>query len=242
MDYSFDLQRIFFGDLPLVFLLEIVFRTSILFFYLLFNLRFIGQRGIGQITMFEFALIIALGSAAGDPMFYPDVPLTHGMVVITMIVLFQRMLVTITRANARVERFVEGKTERLVVDGCLDLEGIDRSLLSREEVYMELRQHSIEQLGQVRRAFLEIDGQVSVFVFPNEAIRAGLPLLPPEDVKERALYQAGKQPPEAGLYACYNCGNTKDFEQGESLTACSRCNERKWVTASNARVPENQPE
>lgn len=239
--YSFDLQRIFFGDLPLAFLVEIVFRTGVLFFYLLLSLRFIGQRSIGQITMFEFAVIIALGSAAGDPMFYPDVPLLHGMVVITMIVIFQRLLVNLTRADARAERFVEGKTERIVIDGCLDLQGIDRSLLSREEVYMELRQHGIEQLGQVRRAYLEIDGQVSIFVFDGGEIRAGLPLLPPEVMADHTFYEANSPPPENGLYACYNCGSTQRFDKTTRLIVCPRCHKRKWIAASKAHIPENQP-
>lgn len=231
MDYSFDLQRIFFGDVPISFLLEVIFRTTFMFVYLLVNLRFIGQRGIGQVTVFELALIIALGSAAGDPMFYPDVPLSHGMVVITFIVIFHRILVSMGRASHRVQEFVEGRTDRLVVNGFLDLEGVRRSLLSREEVFMKLRQQGIEHLGEVRRAYLEVDGEVSVFEYVTSEKRAGLSITPPEDIKEVERYSAGGMPPENGIYACDACGNTARFIQSDRISECPRCGETDWVVA-----------
>lgn len=231
LDHSFDLQRIFFGDVPVSFLLEVAFRTTFTFVYLLVNLRFIGQRSIGQITVFELALIIALGSAAGDPMFYPDVPLTHGMAVITLIVICHRILVGVGRLSPRVQEFVEGKTERLVVDGILDLEGVGRSLLTREEVFMVLRQKGVEQLGEVRRAFLEMDGEVSVFEFPEAEMKAGLPTTPLHEHEGVQTFAAGGTPPQSAIFACYACGNTARFDQSERFSACARCRETQWVLA-----------
>lgn len=237
-NYTFDLQRIFFGDATLLFLFEVAFRTSVMFVYLLVMLRFIGQRSIGQITMFEFGLIIALGSAAGDPMFYIDVPLIHGMIVLTLVTLFQRIIVIVTRDNPRVERIIEGKVDRLVIDGVLDQQGVAESQLSREEIFMELRQKGIEQLGQVRRAFLEIDGQVSVFRYEKDAVKVGLPVMPDGDIENFRLLQAESTLPEGGLYSCYHCGNTQPFEQGARLPACSNCGEAEWLVSSQARVQE----
>ncbi len=78
------------GDLPLLFLGEIFVRTSIIYAYALVLIRWIGSRIVGQLSMVEFFLVIALGSAVGDPMFYHDVPMVHSMIVITVIVLFNR--------------------------------------------------------------------------------------------------------------------------------------------------------
>lgn len=236
-NYAFDLQRIFFGDATVGFLLEVGFRTTIMFLYLLVMLRVIGQRNIGQITMFEFGLIIALGSAAGDPMFYVDVPLVHGMVVITLITVFQRIIVILTRDHPRVERVIEGKPRRLVADGMFDMEGVRSSLLSREEIFMELRQEGIEQLGQVRRAFLELDGQVSVFRCKDDAVRAGLPVMPDGDIENFELLNAESALAEGGAYSCYHCGNTQTYEDGARLPVCHHCGEVQWIASSSEHVP-----
>lgn len=89
----FDWKRIFLGDLEPAFALEVAFRTGFMFAYTIILVRLLGKRGIGQLSPFELVIIIALGSAVGDPMFYPDVPLFHAMVVVTVIVLLQRALV-----------------------------------------------------------------------------------------------------------------------------------------------------
>lgn len=224
MDYTFDLQRIFFGDAPPLFLFEIIFRTTILYAFTLIILRIMGQRGIGQLSMFEFVIIIAIGSAVGDPMFYADVPLIHGMVVIAVIIFLQRVLTRITLQHRRIERVIEGKPWRIVADGVIDLDGRQQVKLSGDEIFMELRQQGIEQLGQVRRAYFEFDGEMSVFKFDPDQVRPGLPLLPDDDtpaLKDMPV-------PEAGLYACCTCGHTHEYAREEALHPCPRCAERLW--------------
>ncbi|WP_421940553.1 DUF421 domain-containing protein [Pedobacter sp.] len=86
---TFDFQRIFFGELPYGFLLEILFRTAIMYIYTILLLRFLGKRSMGQLSTLELAIIICFGSAVGDPMMGKDVPVIHGMVVITTVALLQ---------------------------------------------------------------------------------------------------------------------------------------------------------
>ena len=68
---AFDFGRMLFGDEPPLFLLEIAFRTVVIYVYTLVLIRWIGSRSIAQLSLVEFLLVIALGSAVGDAMFYP---------------------------------------------------------------------------------------------------------------------------------------------------------------------------
>ncbi|MEZ7498769.1 hypothetical protein QO200_08460 [Flavobacterium sp. Arc3] len=69
----FEWSRILFNDLPEIFLFEVIFRSVIMFTVLLLTLKIAGKRGVKQLSVFETVIIIALGSAAGDPMLYEDV-------------------------------------------------------------------------------------------------------------------------------------------------------------------------
>ena len=60
------------GKEGISFLLEIAFRTFIMFILVLILLRLTGKRSIKQLSIFEIVMIIALGSAAGDPMIYKE--------------------------------------------------------------------------------------------------------------------------------------------------------------------------
>lgn len=228
--YTFDLQRIFFGDLPLTFVFEIIFRTTVLFMYTFALLRLVGHRGLSQLSVTEFVLIIGLGSAVGDPMFQPDVPLVHGMVVIAMVVILQRLVTTITLRSRNLGTVLEGVSHRIVVDGMFDLKGIEAARLSEREIFAELRQSETEHLGQIRRAYLELDGEVSVLKYPEGEERPGLSFMWDQHVPHDKIMCSGSEV-EQGHYACCNCGFTRYIPTAQTITACPRCRHDEWVKA-----------
>lgn len=171
-----EFERIFFGDAPLAFALEIAFRTAFMYLYTLVLVRLLGKRGMGELSPFEMVIIVALGSAVGDPMFYADIPLFHGVMVVTVVVAMERMLVHLTESNPRLERLIESYPVLLVGDGLMVQEAIDREDLSEAELFMSLRQQGIEHLGQVRWAYLEPNGHVSVC--RSDEAREGQSVLP----------------------------------------------------------------
>ena len=160
----FDLQRMFLGEnFSILLMLEIVFRTAVMYLSALILVRFIGKRGLGQLSPFEYLVVIAMGSAAGDPMFYPDVPLVHGIIVLTGIVLLQKGLINAAGRSDRIEHFVEGVPALLIRDGRILESTLRREGLAEDELFEKLREAGITNTAQVRLAFLEPSGALSVF-------------------------------------------------------------------------------
>ncbi|MES2668766.1 MAG: DUF421 domain-containing protein [Patescibacteria group bacterium] len=168
-----ELLRIFVGDQPPLFLLEVVFRTSIMYAYMLFAARFLGKRGTGHLTVFDFIVVILLGSAAGDPMFYDDVPILHGLIVITVVVLIERLMNHFTNKHKALEEFIESTPTLLVKDGVILTEALDEEEISYPELLMELRQQGIRNTGEVECAYIEPSGEVSIFKVPPGKERTG---------------------------------------------------------------------
>jgi uncharacterized membrane protein YcaP (DUF421 family) len=166
----------FIGDTDLTFVLQIVIRTTFMYLYTLALVRLLGKRGMGQLSPFEMVIIVALGWAVGDPMFYDNVPLLHGIAVVTVVVALERLLVVLTQRNRRLERLIESSPVLLVTDGAIDQEAMNQEELSEGELFMSLREASIEQLGEVRLAYLEPNGKVSVF--RSEEPQRGRSVLP----------------------------------------------------------------
>ncbi len=158
-----ELVRIFVGEQPPLFLLEVVFRTVIMYGYMLFAARFLGKRGTGQLTVFDFIVVILLGSAVGDPMFYDDVPILHGIIVITIVVLIERVMNYFMNRHPKFEEYIESTPTRLVKDGVILDEKLESEEISRAELLMELREKGIKNVGEVECAFIEPSGRMSVF-------------------------------------------------------------------------------
>ncbi|HUO46693.1 MAG TPA: YetF domain-containing protein [Acidimicrobiia bacterium] len=164
------------GDSSWALLLEIVVRTGVMYLFTLALIRLLGKRGTGQLSPFELVIIVALGSAVGDPMLYGDIPLLHGMVVITAVVGLERVLVLITEHSKFLARILESEPCLMVKDGEVVATALKDEAFSEAELFMALRMKGIEQLGEVRLAFLEPAGQLSVFRF--DPPRQGRSILP----------------------------------------------------------------
>lgn len=174
----FDLHRMFIGDLPPLFLLEIVFRTFVIYVYTLFAIRYIGKRGMAQLTPFEFVVIIVLGSAAGDPMLYGDVPLLHGMAVITIVVLMHKILNSFTNHSEKLEQLVESKSVKLIQNGEIISEALENESISKQEFFMQLRMKEVKNVGEVESAYIEPSGDISIFKYKETDRKNGLSTLP----------------------------------------------------------------
>ncbi|PZR00743.1 MAG: DUF421 domain-containing protein [Cereibacter sphaeroides] len=194
----FDLARMVFGDAPWAFLGEIVVRTLIIYGYTLLLLRWIGGRSIAQLSVVEFLLVIALGSAVGDAMFYPEVPLFHAMVVITVVVLIDKVIDLLNRRYNQAKAVIGGSPIAVMSEGRILTDGLINRGIGALELMEKLRLEGVANLGEVRAAYLEASGQVSVFRY--DPPRPGLPILPPHEVAVLPELTAGEVP------CCINCG------------------------------------
>ena len=234
----FDWARMLLGDTPPLFLLEIVFRTAVMFLWLVLLLRVTGKRGLAQLSPLEVAIVIGLGSAAGDPMFYPEVPLLHAMLVMALVVGLQRLIAHLVIVSEHVETFVEGTPVELIRDGILTPLGMERANLSREDVFERLRAQGVRQLGAVQRAYFEQDGNLTVFTHPHDP-PPGLPVVPPWDLEPPRELGVAEAQAFAGPLACLRCGQVRqtaragslpDGAPQESSGACA-CGETRWTPA-----------
>ena len=227
----FDFHRIFVGDAPAAFLLEIIFRTFIMYAYTVFLLRVLGKREMGQLSVLELAIIISFGSAVGDPMIGADMPILYGIVAITTIALLQMGLESLVNKNKKVEELMEGAPELVVDHGSIRLEGLKKENLSREDLFRALRSKDVKHLGEVHKAFVETSGQVSVLFNAPKNIKPGLSVLPENQVDESRVIKSKTTIEEPGEYCCVQCGSIKTFNEQRKAPACEVCSGEEWVKA-----------
>ncbi|HQY90369.1 YetF domain-containing protein [Caldilinea sp.] len=179
----FDWQRLFIGNEPPLFFLEIIFRVIMFHAFTVVALRYMGKRGQRQMSPFEFVLIIALGSATGDSMFYPEVPILYAWLVVLVVVLLDRLLADLQMRSHKVNTFLEGNPRLLVREGKILDENLYKERLRREELLGLLREQEIANTGEVQYVFLERTGSLGLFRSSNAEQYAGVSTYP-DDSKE----------------------------------------------------------
>lgn len=235
----FDFHRIFVGDAPLTYLLEIVFRTIIMYGYTIFLLRLLGKRGMGQLSTLELAIIISFGSAVGDPMIGADMPILHGITAITVITFLQIRIERYVNKNKKVEAIMEGTANLVVEEGIIKWECMKQDNISREDLFRSLRQNEVEHLGQIKKAYFETNGQISVLFQSPKKVKAGLNVIPENEIKEEEIFTPAKGSlSKSGSYSCLNCGNTRHYSGGEVVSPCNVCEQDRWVKAEQPEKKE----
>lgn len=221
-----DLKSFLLGSEDWIFLGETVLRTLIMYLVILVSLRLLGKRGVKQLSVFEMVVIIGLGSAAGDPMFYKDVGILPCVVVFIFIVLAYRFTTYLIGKYSKIEKVIEGEPICLIKAGKFAIHSFKKEPLAHDEFFAELRQQSISHLGQVKMAIIETSGNISVFFYPEEEVKYGLPILP--DEFKDVCYEIKKE----GHYSCTFCGYTEQLKPVPAHI-CPECKKAEWVQSMN---------
>ncbi len=222
---GFSWKELLLGSENWKFLLETVLRTSIMFIIIVIALRLLGKRGVKQLSVFELVVIIGLGSAAGDPMFYKDVGILPALVVFIMIISLYSLITYLIGKNKSFENLVEGKPVCLIKNGRFLVDNFRKEALGEDEFFSELRILGVSQLGQVEQAIEETNGGISIFYFEDEEVKHGLPIMP-DSLKDKI-----KKINEEAYYSCIFCGYTKKITPTATYV-CPVCENDEWVASS----------
>ena len=225
---AFDLQRMAFDKVPPEFLGEVALRSLYTFVLVFLFLKITGRRGVRQMSLFEVLIILTLGSAAGDVAFYDDVPMVPVFIVFVSLALLYRLVMWLMSKSEKLEDLLEGKPVVIIEEGQLAWEKVQSANMTEFEFFMELRLNSVEQLGQVRLAIMETNGQISVYYYPDDEVKPGLCILPD------MLIDRFNTVPESGQYACIKCSHVVSMQAGDHML-CPRCTNPEWTKVSRAK-------
>lgn len=215
-----DWIRLVIGELPGLFYLEIVLRTLAIYAWTLAMVRWIGGRSVKQLSLVDYVLVIALGSAVGDAAFYAEVPLLQAMLVVTLIVVFTKAIESLVRRVPRIGFVIDDEPIEAVRDGRLHIAALARRNLPPGSLFEMLRERDVANLGELQAAWIEGGGGISLL--RAEPARPGLPIMPPHELRP-----PDKPGPDDKTAVCRGCGAPHDA----GTEACSECSGRGWAKA-----------
>jgi len=143
-------------------ILSIIVRTIIVTFLILFIIRWLGNKGLGQLTTFELIILVGLGSAVGDPMIYADeISIPQAFTAIIIVVILFKVFDYFTMKSNRFSKLTVPEAILLVKDGQMVDNGLHKTRIDDREFESYMRIHGIEDISEVKLSYLEVNGQVS---------------------------------------------------------------------------------
>lgn len=147
--------------------LEILFRTGVIYLFVLAGVRLSGKREVGQMTPFDLTLLLLLANAVQNAMTGPDTSLTGGVVAAGTLLVMNYFVADLAGVNRRFRKFVQGSPSLLIHDGQIVAANMAREHVTMDEIERALREHSIGRLQDVSLAVLEVDGSISILKYDD---------------------------------------------------------------------------
>ena len=154
-------------------------RTIILYLVLVFCVRLMGKRQIGQMEPSEFVVTMMVANLAAIPMENEGIPLYSGLIPMLTILGTELVLSGATLRSIRLRKLLCGKPVILIENGRILQENLRSTRVTLDELTGHLREKDVLDLRSVQYAILETNGNLSVFPFPSEL---------PASAKEAGIY------------------------------------------------------
>lgn len=140
----------------------ILIRSVILYVLVIFAVRLMGKRQLGELQPSELVITILVSNIATLPIEDVNIPIIVGVTPILSLVCFEVMVSWINLRLPELRRLISGSPKIIIRNGCIERDIMRELRFSVDDLLMALRSKDIFDIGEVQYAIVETTGSVSV--------------------------------------------------------------------------------
>ncbi|NLJ41320.1 MAG: DUF421 domain-containing protein [Clostridiales bacterium] len=144
-------------------MLNVFFRSLLLYAVVVFVVRIMGKRQIGQMQPFELVIAIMIAELASIPADDVGIPLVKGLVPIFALAFAQVTISFLSLKSERFRGFVGGSPDILIENGIIQQKNMKRLRININDLLEQIRSKDVANVDDVEFAILETNGNLSVF-------------------------------------------------------------------------------
>lgn len=147
---------------PSTSLFELVIRGTCMYFLLLAALRVLVRRHIGSMSLMDLLLMVLIADAAQNAMANEYRSITEGIVLCGTLIAWNYFFDWLSFRYPFFEKLLEPSPLPVIKNGRFLRKNMRAEYLTPEELMSQLRQQEVQDVTEVRMAYVEPDGAVSV--------------------------------------------------------------------------------
>lgn len=146
-------------------------RTLILYVLIIFSMRFMGKRQIGQLQPSELVITILISNVATLPIENLDMPLFFGIIPVLYLICFEFATSFISMKNKKLRDIISGRPVLIIENGKINQKALQKLRLTTDDLTESLRSCNAFNLNEVAYAIIETNGTLSVIKnFANQNV------------------------------------------------------------------------
>lgn len=143
-------------------------RTVILYLFIVFGIRLLGKRQIGELEPSELVLSLIIADLASVPMQDYGIPLLSGIVPILTLLALSSLLSILTVKSIPLRALLCGRPSVIIREGKINAKEMLKNRFTNDELLEELRLSGSTDISKIRCAILETSGRLSVIPYARE--------------------------------------------------------------------------
>lgn|SRR5690606_25328570 len=143
--------------------METVIRAAIVYLVLLVLLQIAGRRSMGQLTAFDFVLLLIISETTQQALVGENFSLINAFLAAGTLIGLDVLISLIKGRAPALDRWIDGAPLVLVRDGVPLKERLDKVRLGEDDVLAAARsKRGLRTMKEIRYAVLETDGEISI--------------------------------------------------------------------------------
>lgn len=143
-------------------MLVVFIRAVLLYFLVIFCMRLMGKRQLGELQPSELVTTILISNIAALPIEDTNIPMILGAVPILALVMFEFAVSNLSLKSKRFRAFFSGNPVVIIKDGVINQKQLKKLRFSIDDLMEALRENGIFDIKDVNYAIVETTGKVSV--------------------------------------------------------------------------------
>lgn len=146
----------------------VLIRTIFLYALVIFVIRLMGKRQIGELQPYEFVITIMISDLAALPMQDTRLPLILGVIPIITLLFIKTVLSLLQLKSQKARKILEGEPCILINRGKINFQTLRKQQINLDELMEEIRLAGYFDLSEIEFGILENNGQMS-FLTSNKS-------------------------------------------------------------------------
>jgi len=137
-------------------------RSIIIYIFVLFAIRFMGKRQVGEMQPFEFVITLIIADLATIPMSEISVPIVHGIIPIFGIIILHYFICLLSRKSMKARYLISGRPAIVMNPNGIDYKELKALNMTIDDLIEALRGCDVFNLEDVAYAIIETNGKLCV--------------------------------------------------------------------------------
>lgn len=144
-------------------LLNVILKSIAVYLIVLILLKFMGKREIGQVSLFDFAIILIISDILVFSIEEKSDKFWYYFICGLLLTIIQRFISFLILKSRNLRIKFDGVESVIIYDGMLNINEMKKQRYNMDDLILQLRLANVACLKEVKYLILENNGKISVF-------------------------------------------------------------------------------